>query len=328
MDDFVALPRFIYKNNPYYVPDMDSDIRDMFNPDKNPGLKHSRIQAFVAYDENGTTVGRVAGIINDLANSTWNKKAVRFGMIEFIDDLTLSSALVKVVANWGREAGMNYIEGPMGITDFDKEGMLMSDFNEKASFITIYNQEYYPQHMQKLGFEGAADWVQVKFDVPKEIPERFQRVSRFVREKYGLTVRKANKHQITKEGLGIKIFDLFNKAYQPLFGFSKLSEKQQQMLIDKFLPLMDLRLIPLIFNKDNTLVGAAITLGSLTDALQKSKGRLMPFGWFHLLKALKFKHSEKVEMILIAVDPELQGKGVNALFFEDLIPVMNKLHYT
>ena len=328
MDDFVELPRFIYRDNPYYVPDMDSDVRGMFVERKNPGLEHSSIQCFVAYDGAGRCVGRIVGIVNRWANEIWNTHDVRFGMIEFIDDAEVSAALLNAVETWGREQGMDRIVGPLGITDFDKEGMLVSDFDQKGSMVTIYNHAYYPRHMAGMNFEKEAEWVQMRIDIPRETPKRIRRVAQLTREMYELRTVKFTRHQILKEGYGKRIFDLFNAAYAPLFGFSKLSDKQQIQYINKYIPLLDLRLMSVVVDRNDRMVGVAISIGSLTDALQKSKGRLMPIGWLHLLKELKLKHENKIEMILVAVDPEFQGLGVNALFFDDLIPIYNELGYT
>lgn len=328
MDDFVELPRHIYKDNPFYVPDMDSDVRSMFDEKKNPGLEHSQIQCFIAYNDEGKCVGRIVGIINEWANEIWNTHDVRFGMIEFIDDPKLSASLINAVESWGKQKGMDRIIGPLGITDFDKEGMLVSDFDKKGSMVTIYNHEYYPQHMVRMNFEKEAEWVQMRIEIPKETPKRIHRVANLAREMYELRTVKLSRHQIYKEGYGKQVFDLFNAAYAPLFGFSKLSDKQQLQYINKYIPLIDLRLMPVVVDKDNKVVGVAITIGSLTEALQKSKGKLMPLGWLHLLKELKLKHEDKVEMILVAVDPAFQGLGINALFFDDLIPIYNELGYT
>lgn len=328
MDDFVKLPSRLYKGNPCYVPDMEFDIRETFNPKVNASLEFSEIQPFIARDGKGGAVGRVAAIINRKANEKWNTRSVRFCFIEFVDDIAVSAALLGAVESWGRERGMDKMQGPMGIFDFDKEGMLVEDFDQESSMITIYNPPYYPEHMERLGFSKEVDWVQIRVDVPKEVPQRYERVARMSKEMFGLTVKKMTDHDITKRGYGRKVFELLNKAYSPLFGYTELSERQIDQFVERYMPLADKRMVPIIENKEGELVGVAVTLGSLSDALRKSKGRLLPFGWFHLLKALKFRHEAKVEMLLIAVHPDYQGMGVNALFFTDLIPIYNQLGYT
>lgn len=324
--DFVALPKKIYDGCRQYVPDMESDVREIFNPD-NAALEHSDIKAFIACDERGNTLGRIVGIINHKSNTKWNTRCVRFGMIEFTDCRDVSKALLHAVEDWGRKNGMDTIQGPMGIFDFDKEGMLIEDFDHTGSMVTIYNHPYYPCHLESLGYEKAVDWVQVHIKIPKEIPARYSRVANLAKEMFGLHVRKLTNKDIYKNEYGRKVFRLINTAYSPLFGYTELSEKQIDMYVDKYLPLIDKRLIPVIENNEGEVVGVAITMGSLSNAMQKANGKLFPFGWYHLLKALKWKREKKAEMLLVAVHPDYQGLGVNALFFDDLIPVYNSLGF-
>lgn len=328
MDDFVQLPHHLYRNTPQYVPDLDQDVRETFDPKKNPGLDYSEMQPFVAYDENGKCVGRIAGIINRNANEKWNTHNVRFGLIEFVDDLDVSSALLDAVADWGRKRGMDAIQGPMGITDFEKEGMLVEDFDMTGSMISIYNHEYYPRHMEQLGFQKEADWLQIQIEIPKEIPERYARVAKLSKQMFGLHVKKLSKKEIMQEGYGKKVFDLLNLAYSPLFGYSAFTDKQIDAFVNRYIPLINLDLVSAVEDGDGRLIGVGITMSGLSDALRKSKGKLFPFGWYHLLKSLKWKHEGKVELMLVGVHPDYQGLGVNALFFNDLIPIYNKLGYT
>ena len=325
MNDFVRLPRELYEGCPYYVPDLEMDIRETFDPRKNAGLEFSDIQPFIAYDADGKAVGRIAGIINHRANEKWKTKNVRFGLIEFIDDPDVSAALLHAVEAWGKERGMEHIQGPMGIFDFDKEGMLVEDFDQLGSMITIYNPPYYPKHLEALGYEKEVDWVQIRIDVPKEVPAKYARVAKLSKEMFGLHVRKLTQKDIA-QGYARKVFELLNQAYAPLFGYTELSDRQIDDYAKRYIPLMDLELVPIIENEAGELIGVAITMTSLSHALQKSEGRLLPFGWFHLVRALKWKRDEKAELFLIAVRPDYQGLGVNALVFDDLIPIYNKLH--
>lgn len=325
MDDFVRLPRIIYAGNKYYVPDLDSDIRNFFNPKKNSGLKFAKVQAWVAYRE-GELVGRVAGIINPHANEKWGVRNVRFGFIEFIDDMEVSAALINAVEQWGKEQGMTEIQGPMGLTDFDKEGMLIEDFDMTGSMTAIYNHPYYPLHMDALGFEKEADWVQIQIRIPSEPPERFARMGEFARQHYGIHVKKLTKSQIMGD-YGKKIFHILNEAYNPLFGFVTLTPEQIQDFIKMYLPMADPDLITMLENDKDEAIGVAVSIGSLAKALNKSRGKLMPFGWYHLMKSLFWKHEDTVEMLLIGLLPEYQGKGINTLFFNDLIHYYNKKHF-
>ena len=323
MDDFLKVTKIVYKGCDQYVPDLESDVRNIFRPEKNPGIKFSIIQPFVAYKDD-MPVGRIVGIINRKANDTWKKKNVRFSMIEFIDDQDVSKALLDTVCKWGAAQGMDTIQGPLGITDFDKEGMLIEDFHLMGSINTIYNPEYYPRHMEALGYTKEVDWVQIRINIPQDIPGRYSRVAQYAKEQMGLRVIKPNDDLVYRQGYGKKVFDLLNEAYAPLFGFSKLSDEQIDFFLHKYLSIIDKQLIPIVVDEKNEVVGVAITMGSLSQSMRKAKGRLFPMGWYHLLKALRWKPEDNAEMLLIAVKPELQGLGINALFFDNLIPVYNK----
>ena len=323
MNDFIHIVDHIYKDCPQYVPDLESDIREFFNIKTNPGLEFSEVQPFVAY-HGKECVGRIVGIINRRANEKWKVQNARFSMIEFIDDVDVAKALLDTVAEWGRQRGMTALQGPLGITDFDKEGMLIEDFHLTGTMSTIYNPDYYPRHLEALGFQKEADWVQIRVVIPKEVPDKYVRVAEFARRRLHLRVIKLTNDDIFKRDYGHKIFHLLNQAYSPLFGYSELSDKQTDLFIKKYLGLIDKRFMPIIVNEQEEVVGAAITMGCLSHAMQRSHGRLLPFGWFHLLKALKWKNEGSVEMLLIAVRPDLQAKGVNALFFDDLIRVYNQ----
>jgi GNAT superfamily N-acetyltransferase len=329
LHDFIRVPYHIYEHCPQYVPDLESSICELFDPQKNPAFEFSHIQPFVAYslgnDQSAKTpVGRIVGIINRKANERWQTRHVRFALIEFVDDEEVSRALVDAVAQWGRSFGMDAIEGPMGITDFDKEGMLVEDFHLTGTMNTIYNPAYYPRHMEALGFRKAVDWLQVRIQVPQEVPARYARTAQYAREQIGLRVIKLTNSDIMKGGYGKKVFDLLNTAYHSIFGFSELSERQVNDFMDKYLKLIDKKLIPVVVNDQEEIVGVAITMGCLSHAMQKAKGRLWPIGWWHLLKAMKWQREESAEMLLVAVRPDYQGLGVNALFFDDLIPIYNQ----
>ncbi len=323
MKDFIRIPRVIYQNNQQYVPELGSDIPKIFDIKHNSALEFSDIQPFVAY-LNNKPVGRIVGIVNRKANEHWNTRNVRFSMIEFIDDAEVSKALLKTVETWGKERGMDTIQGPMGITDFDKEGMLVEDFHLTGSINTIYNPDYYPRHIEALGYEKEVDWLQVRIQIPEDIPAKYARVAQYAREQIGLRVIKVTDNQLRNEGIGQKVFQLLNVCYESIFGFSALSPRQIDEFLHKYLPLVDKKLIPIVLNDKNEVVGVAITMGSLSRPMQKAKGSLWPLGWYPLLKALKWQREDNAEMLLIAVRPDYQGLGVNALFFDDLIPVFNK----
>lgn len=324
MNDFVKIAEQLYDSCPCYVPELRTDIRATFNPKKNPGLAFTDIQAFVAYNGKNKPVGRIAAIINHRANEQWHTRNVRFGFFDFVDDIDVSKALLDTASQWGRERGMDTIQGPMGITDFDKEGMLVEDFHRMGSMNTLYNYPYYPKHMEALGYEKEVDWVQVRIDIPQELPARYVRVAKYSKEMFNLKVKKLTNQDIHKRNYGQKVFQLLNEAYAPLFGFTKLTDKQIDSFINQYLNLIDKDLVTLVENENDEVVGAAITMCSLSQAMRKAKGKLFPFGWYHLLKALKWKPEDNAEMLLIAVRPDYQMMGVNAIFFDDLFPIYNK----
>ena len=325
LNSFVKFPLEIYSRTEQFVPEMASDVRSSFDPEKNHGLSFTEVQAFIA-EIDGKTVGRIAGIINKRANQKWQSNVVRFGYVDFIDDIEVSKALLDTVVEWGKERGMDEIQGPLGITDFDKEGMLLEDFDRMGSMIDIYNHPYYPKHMELHGYEKVVDWVQIRVEIPKEVPAKYARVARLSKEMYGLKVKKVTKQEMY-DGEGRRLFELMNAAYAPLFGYSSFTPRQIDFFLKMYLPLADMDLIPIVENDKGEMVAAAVTMASMSHALRKSKGRLFPLGWWHLLKALKIKHEDTVNLMLIAVRPDMQGLGVNALIFDDLIPIYNKKGY-
>ena len=324
---FIRFNYEFYKNCPYSVPDLYDDMQSTFSREKNPAFEFCEAEYFLAY-RNGEIVGRVAAIINKRANDTWQRRVVRFGWIDFIDDAEVSSALLEAVKAWGKERGMEEMEGPLGFTDLDAEGMLIEGFAQLSTMATIYNYPYYPQHMERLGLEKSADWVEMKIYIPEAIPEKHLRISDLVQRKYGLRIRKVkSRKEIMESELGRRIFELVNEAYAPLFGFSRMSDQQIDNYVKMYVPVLDLRMVTLVENAEGELVAAGISMPSLSKALQKAKGRLWPFGWFHLLRALFWKRPEVLDLLLVAVRPDYQGKGANALLFTDLIPVYQKLGY-
>lgn len=327
LKQFIRFNYEFYKGNPYSVPDLYDDMVGTFSPKKNAAFEFCEADYFLAYRD-GKIVGRVAAIINRRANEAWGKKAVRFGWIDFIDDLEVSRALLDTVKQWGRERGMDTMEGPLGFTDMDAEGMLVEGFDQLSTMATIYNYPYYPVHMERLGMEKSADWVEMKIYVPDEIPEKHRRISDIIQRKYDLRIRKlTSKREVLRSGIGHEIFRLINEAYTPLFGFSRMTERQIDQYVNMYVPVLDLRMVTLVENAAGELVAVGISMASLSRALQRAKGKLFPFGWWHLLKALMWKRPEVLDLLLVAVRPDYQGKGVNALLFTDLIPVYQKLGF-
>ena len=320
---FIECHYDLYEGNQYDAPNLYSDELNTLSKDKNAAFDFCEAEYFLALKE-GKVVGRVAAIINNKANEKWDKKDVRFGWIDFIDDIEVSKALLKAVEDYGREKGMTSVVGPLGFTDMDPEGMLTWGFDQLGTMATIYNYDYYPKHMAKLGgWEKDNDYVEYRLDVPETAPEKYTKIAEMVEKRYNLHARKLTKKEIFEGGYGKKLFDLINVTYSHLYGFSELSERQIDQYVKMYFPLADLDLITVVEdgNKDNQLVGLAITIPSLTRALQKChRGRLFPFGWWHLLRAIKFHKTEVVDLLLIGVLPEYRSKGANSLVFADLIP--------
>lgn len=326
MHSFIRFNYELYKNNPYSVPDLYDDVLNTFNKKKNAAFEFCDAEFFLAYKDD-KLVGRVAAIINRRANETWNKKEVRFGWIDFIDDTEVSEALINSVEQWGKEKGMTGIVGPLGFTDMDPEGMLVEGFDQLSTMATIYNYPYYPVHMEKMGFEKEADWVEFKLKVPEVLPDKFKRISEIILQKYNLKIKKLTRKEINQKNYGQRIFELINEAYSPLYGFSKMTQGQINQYVKMYLPIIDLRMVTLVEDAEGELVAVGISMPSLSEALQKAKGKMLPFGWYHLLKALFFKRPKTLDLLLVGVKPEYQSKGVNALLFYDLVPIYKEMGF-
>lgn len=308
----------MYEDNPYYVPPLVMDDVNTLNPKVNPAFDTCECRCFMAYKGN-KPVGRVAAIINNLVNEKSGAKDIRFGFIDFIDEIEVSRALLDKVEEWGREKGLNRIVGPLGFTDLDHEGMLVEGFDQVGTMATIYNYSYYPEHMHALGYDKDTDWVEYLVQIPDGIPDKHNRIAEIVKKKFGFRVVKFTSKKEIKEKYGRALFELVNEAYENLYQFSPLTKRQIEHYIDIYLGLLDLSLVTCIVDKDDKLVGVGISMPSMSEGLQKSRGKLFPLGWYHLLKGLKGKN-DKVDLLLVAIKPEFQGKGVNALLFQDLIP--------
>lgn len=308
----------LYRGNDCYVPPLISDDVDTLDPKKNPAFDFCESVCYMALRD-GKPVGRIAGIINHQVNNRTGEKSVRFGFIDFIDDREVSGALLKAVEDWGRQKGMTRIIGPLGFTDLDHEGMLIAGYDELSTMATIYNYPYYPEHMVAHGYEKDSDWLEFVMEVPDGIPEKMNRIADIVKQRFGLKIKKYTSRKKAKEEIGRPLFELINEAYDQLYEYSPLTDRQIDGYIKQYLDLLDLDLVTVIADKDDKMVGVGISMPSMSRALQKSKGRMFPFGWVDLLKGLKGKN-DRVDLLLVAIKPEYQSKGVNALLFQDLIP--------
>lgn len=323
LKDYVKFNIELYKNNPYAVPELISDEMATLDKDKNPAFDVCDAISFLAYKD-GKIAGRITGIINHASNEIWKQKNARFGFVDFIDDREVVDALFDAVGKWAKEKGMEALHGPLGFTDMDNEGMLIDGFDQLSTMATIYNFPYYPEHMVRLGFEKDEDWHEFKIYIPEEIPQKHLRIGEIVMKKYGLKILKLKN---AKEVMPYaqRIFETLNTSFAPLYGFAPLTQKQIDYYVDIYIPLLRYEMVTLIIREeDDAVVGFGISLPSMSRALQKAQGKMFPFGWYHLLKALKSK-PRIIDLYLTGVLPEYQNKGVNALLFNDLIPVYQKL---
>ena len=319
LKQFIQFYYDLYGGNENAVPFLYSDEMATLRRDKNPSFECCEAEYFLAYKD-GKIVGRVAAIINRRANERWNCHQVRFGWFDFIDDMEVSTALLNAVEEWGRERGMTEIAGPLGFIDTDREGMLVEGFDDLSTMYVNYNYPYYPKHMEQMGgFRKDNDYLECKVKVPEVVPDKFAKITEMVRKRFGLRVHKFTRQELIREGYGHEVFRLLNATYKDLYGFSELSETQVDKLVNDYIKIADLNLVTAIMDGDK-MVGFGITFPSFSRALQKTRdGRFLPFGWWHLLKILKWHKTPIVDLLLIGVLPEYRSKGANALIFDDLI---------
>ena len=308
----------LYKGNDCYVPPLIFDEVGTLSPDVNPAFDFCDAQSFMAF-RNGEPVGAITAIINKAYNEKTGEKLMRFGFVNFIDDAEVVDELFEAVEKWGRERGMTSIVGPMGFSDMDHEGMLIEGFDELGTMATIYNYPYYPKHMERMGYAKDVDWVEYRMTVPDAVPEKYARIADIVAKKYGLSVLKYTSRSKIKKEYGRAIFELVNEAYANLYGFVPLTERQIDFYIKAYIDVLRLEDVCLVVDSDGKLVALGISMPSMSRALQKAHGKLFPFGWWHLLQAIQGK-TDVVDLLLVAVKPEYQSRGVNALIFADLIP--------
>ena len=307
LKQFIQFYYDLYRNHPYAVPFLYADEFATLSADKNPSFECCEAEYFMAFRD-GKMVGRIAGIINDRANRRWQRQQVRFGWFDFIDDQEVSEALLKAVENWGKKKGMTEMVGPIGFIDTDREGMLVERFDKLSTMYINYNEPYYPQHMERIaGFEKDNDYVEYRVKVPDTVPDKFSKIAAMVEKRYGLSVRKFNRNELKKEGYAREFFNLLNATYKDLYGFSELSQRQIDKLVDEYIGFADLNLVTAVMD-GNRMVGFGITFPSFSRALQKTNdGRLLPLGWWHLLKTLKWHKTDTVDLLLIGVLPSSDG---------------------
>lgn len=320
---FIEFANDLYRDCPYYCPPLFFDEMNCFDKEKNPALEVCDFQLWMAYRD-GKPVGRIAGIINRRANEKWGYKHVRFGWFDFIDDEEVSHALLDQVVAWGKERGMTALNGPVGFTDFDHEGLLLEGYDYLAVMASLYNYPYYVKHVEDYGLTKEADWVELQVFPPKECPQRIERIAELVKQRSKVRVVKVKNSRELVKRFGIEYMDVIDAAYQQLYNFQPMTDKQKNYYKDMYFPILNFDFVTLVVNEKEELVGVGLGMPNIAEALRKCGGKLLPFGWYHLLKALKAKQMESFSFLLIAVRPDYQDKGINALFLQDQIPIINR----
>ncbi len=315
--EFVNFPEKLYRHNPYYVPPLEFDQMDTLDQKKGAAQEFCDSKLYLAYKD-GKLAGRVAAIVNRLANKQWNHKEVRFGWYDFIDDREVSKALMDKVEEFGRKYGMESVVGPLGFTDFDPEGLLIEGFDQLSTMALIYNYPYYVDHIEEMGFQKDADWIEYKIEVPKALPERVARMANIIEQRANVHVTPLTRKLIKEKDYAHKIFKIINECYKNLYNFTVLPEKMADKYIGFYLKVLDLNYVSLVENDKDEIVAFGITMPSIVRALQRSRGKLFPFGWWYLAKSLFFKREEGVEMLLVGVNPDYRNSGVNTLVQLDM----------
>ena len=323
LKQFIQFANDLYADCPYYCPPLFFDEMNCFDAEKNPALEVCEYQLWMAYRE-GKPAGRIAGIINKRANEKWGFKHVRFGWFDFIDDPEVSKALLDTVAAWGKERGMDALNGPVGFTDFDHEGLLLEGFDYPAVMASLYNYPYYVKHVEAYGLTKEADWIELQVFPPKQTPERIERLAEMVKQRYHVRIVKVKNSRELVKRFGIEYMDVIDAAYQKLYNFQPMTDKQKNYYKDMYFQFLNFDFVTLVVNEKEELVGVGLGMPDIAPALRKSGGKLFPFGWYHLIKALKAEQMDRFSFLLIAVRPDYQDKGINALFLQDQIPIINQ----
>ena len=323
LKQFIEFTNTLYRECEYYCPPLFFDEMNCFDKEKNPALEVCDYKLWMAYRD-GKAVGRIAGVVNYKANEKWGYKNARFGWFDFIDDLEVSKALLDTVAAWGKEKGMTAINGPVGFTDFDHQGLLLEGYDYLAPMASLYNFPYYVKHFDAYGLTKDADWIEIQVYPPTCCPERLNRIAEIVKERSKVRVDKVKNSRELVRKYGIEYMDVIDVAYQKLYNFQPMTIKQKNYYKDMYFPILNFDFVTLVVNDKDEVVGVGVGMPDISEPLRKCGGHLFPFGWYHVLKALKAKEMDAFNFLLIAVRPDYQDKGINSLFFQDQIPYINK----
>ena len=320
---FVDYPNVLYRNVPQYIPSMIGDDLSDWNPKKNPAFEYCDAKCWLAWRD-GKIVGRIGAILSRRANEKWGLNRMRFTQVDFIDDYEVSAALFKAVEDFAREKGCDEVHGPLGFTDLDREGMLIEGFDRRSMFITYYNHPYYIDHLERLGYGKDVDWVELLIDVPYDdyIVSRLDKLAERVMRSNKLHLAELKTRRDYKPWVE-KVFQLVNTAYSGLYGTVPLDERQIRRYADKFIPLINPDLACFVSDEQENLVAFGVSAPSMADALKKSNGRLFPFGFIGVLKALRV--NDTLDLFLIAVAPEYQNRAVNAILLNHVLKGCHKM---
>jgi hypothetical protein len=312
---FILFPYRLYKNNQFWVPPLVGDEKKTLNIEKNPAYEFCDVRLWLAL-KNGEPVGRIAGIINSRYIEVWKNRYARFGWMDFIDDVEVSSRLLNTVELWAISNKLDGIHGPLGFTDFDREGVLIKGFDELGTLADVYNYQYYSEHLEKAGYSKDVDWLEYEVKIPHRLPERAVKVSSLLLKKNKFKVVDfKNRRQISRYAM--EVFEVINKAYSGLYGFVPLTDRQISFYVNQYLGHVVPDYIKLVLDQHNRTAGIIIGMPSLSAALRKAKGKLFPFGFIHLLMALK--NNRYVDLYLAAVRPDMKNSGASVLFITELI---------
>lgn len=313
---FIDFANDLYADCQYYCPPLYFDELNTFDPKKNPALEVCEKQLFMAYRD-GKAVGRIAAIINHRANAHWNNKKVRFGWMDFVDDMEVSHALLDAVKDWGKERGMTIMNGPVGFTDWDHQGLLIEGYDYLAPLASLYNYAYYQKHLESYGLTKEADWVEYRITTPQGMPEKLGRICDIVKQRYHVRVEKIHSAKELQRKYGLEYMDLLDEAYQNLYNFQPMTQRQKEYYRDMYFPMLNLDFVTFVVNENNEIVGVGVGMPDISEALRKCGGRLFPFGWYHILKALHAKQIDVFDFLLIGIRPDYQNKGINSVIIED-----------
>ena len=322
---FISFADRLYRDCPYYCPPIRFDEMNTFDRKKNPAMDVCDFQLFMAFRD-GKAVGRIAALVNNRANEFWKEKKVRFRWFDFIDDMEVSHALLDAVRDWGRQRGLNAMNGPLGFTDWDHEGLLIEGYDYVAPLASLYNYPYYVKHFEAYGLTKDVDWIEMQVTPPKEIPERLVRMEKIVRERSKVHVVKFKNRKEMEDHYGLTYMDVLDQAYQSLHNFQPLTDRQKKYYNDMYFPLLNMDFLTIVANEKDEVVGIGVGMPDISKAVRRCHGRLFPFGWLRILRALKTKRIDVFDTLLIAVRPDYQNTGINILFFTDQIPYFNKYH--